>query len=67
MIMPEFSVSIRNVLLIQLLIVLLAPDYALQLRQELQKLWKTLNTPWIPLRRAARSKFWEIDMTKFEP
>jgi hypothetical protein len=41
------------------------------IHQELLRIWKTLNTPFHPLRSAKTNhksnKFWEIDMTKFEP
>ncbi len=62
------TIGIRNVLLVHLLVVVLAPDYALQVQQELSKIWKTVRTVLIIRRsRPQRSRFWEIDMTKFEP
>lgn len=70
--MFEFKtgIGIRNLLLAQMLMIVLVPGYALQVRQELAKLWKTLKTPVLPkkadrLKKAGR--FWEIDLTKFEP
>ncbi|MGE5172473.1 MAG: hypothetical protein ACM3MD_01455 [Betaproteobacteria bacterium] len=66
----EITFSIRNVLLLQLLALVVAPDYAFQVHQKLLKIWKSLNTPMLPKKPAGpkkREKFWEIDMTKFEP
>ncbi len=62
------TIGIRNVLLVHLLVIVLAPGYALQAHQELSKIWKTLRTALVIRQsRAPRSRFWEIDMTKFEP
>jgi hypothetical protein len=70
--MFEFKtgIGIRNILLAQMLMIVLVPGYALQVRRELGKIWKTLKTPIFPkkagpLKKAA--KFWEIDLTKLEP
>jgi hypothetical protein len=70
--MFEFKtdVGIRNILLAQMLMVVLVPGYALQVRRELTKLWRTLKTPVLPKRTGhskKSGKFWEIDLTKFEP
>lgn len=66
----EIMFSIRNILLLQLLTFVVAPDYAFQVHQQLLKIWKSLNTPMLlkkPAGQKKREKFWEIDMTKFEP
>jgi hypothetical protein len=67
---PETSIVIRNILLLQLLTLVVVPGYALQVHQKLLKIWKSLNTPVHPKKptgKAKKEKFWEIDMTKFEP
>jgi hypothetical protein len=67
---PEISIVIRNILLLQLLTVVVVPGYALQIHQKLLRIWKSLNTPVLPKKpavKAKKEKFWEIDMTKFEP
>jgi len=70
--MFEFKtgIDIRNILLVQMLTLVLVPGYALQVRRELVKIWKTLKTPILPRKTGSLkkgSKFWEIDLTKFEP
>jgi len=62
----------RNILIAYLAIIVMMPVNLSPVRQELLKIWKTLNAP-LPLMRQKpagqekRVKFWEIDMTKFEP
>jgi len=66
----ETSIVIRNILLLQLLALVVIPGYSLQVHQKLLKIWKSLNTPALPKKptdKAKKEKFWEIDMTKFEP
>jgi hypothetical protein len=66
----ETSLVIRTVLLFQLLTILLVPDYAFQVHQKLLKIARLLNTPVLtkkPSDKKKKQKFWEIDMTKFEP
>lgn len=70
--MFEFKtgIGIRNILLVQMLMIVLVPGYALQVRRELVKIWKTLKTPILPKKMGSlkkSGKFWEIDLTKFEP
>jgi hypothetical protein len=70
--MFEFKtgIGIRNILLVQMLMIVLVPGYALQVRRELAKLWRTLKTPVFPKRTGPSKKggkFWEIDLTKLEP
>ena len=67
---PETSIVIRNILLLQLLTLVIVPSYALQIHHKLLKIWKSLNTPALPKKptgKAKKERFWEIDMTKFEP
>jgi hypothetical protein len=67
---PETSIVIRNILLLQFLTLIVVPGYALQIHQKLLKIWKSLNTPMLPKKptgKAKKERFWEIDMTKFEP
>ncbi len=41
------------------------------IQRELIRIWKTLKTPLLPIKSIrtnhSSNKFWEIDMTKFEP
>jgi len=66
-----FAINLRNMLLFQLLLVLAFSGSTTVLHQELHRIWKMLNTPFLPLRSTRTNhksnKFWEIDMTKFEP
>ena len=64
------SMLIRNILLLQLLTIFLVPDYAFQVHQKMLKIVRLLDTPVLtkkPSRKIKKEKFWEIDMTKFEP
>ena len=70
--MFEFKsgIGIRNILLVQLLVLVLVPGYALQVRRELVKIWHTLKTPIFPKKTVSlkkSGKFWKIDLTKLEP
>lgn len=70
--MVDFKIGfgIRNILLVQVLLIVMVPDYALQVRRELAKIWKMLKTPILPKRTGPSKKggkFWEIDLTKLEP
>jgi hypothetical protein len=63
--------GIRNILLIQLLLIVTSPAQAIQVRRELLKIWKRNNTSVLPKENALSNKkkgsFWEIDLTRFEP
>ena len=65
------SLNLRNILVFQLLIVFTLAMNPPVVQRELLKIWKTLNTPLLqkkPTKPNHRSgKFWEIDMTNFEP
>ena len=66
----EVSFSIRNILLLQLLTFAVARDSVCLARQKLSKIWKSFTTLLRSKKPAAggkKGKFWEIDMTKFEP
>jgi hypothetical protein len=66
----EISFSMRNILLLQLLTFVVVKDSAFQLCQKLLKIWKALKDlllAWKPSGQGKRAKFWEVDMTKFEP
>ncbi len=66
----EISFGIRNILLLQLLTLVVAKDAVSQLCQRLLKFWKSLKTPLLsrkPPHQRKKEKFWEVDMTKFEP
>jgi hypothetical protein len=64
-------IALRNILLIQLLMALTLAGNSPRLQQELLRIWKTLKAPLLwkkPLKPNHKSgKFWEIDMTDFEP
>jgi hypothetical protein len=64
-------IALRNVLLVQLLTALTLAGNSPRLQQELLRIWKTLKTPLLrkkPNKPNHKSgKFWEIDMTDFEP
>jgi hypothetical protein len=63
------AISIRNILLVQLMVIVLVPGHVALVRHELLKIWKRINEPLFfnKERGEKKNKFWEIDMTKFEP
>ena len=64
-------IALRNILLVQLLTALALAGNFPRLQQELLRIWKTHNAPLLwkkPAKPNHKSgKFWEIDMTDFEP
>jgi|GEM_PF-3822296 len=66
-----FAINLRNILLFQLLVALALAGNVPVVQQELLKIWNRLNTPLLPKKSSRTNhksnKFWEIDMTKFEP
>jgi len=62
-------ITLRNIMLLCIFMTINAAVNMPQLQQELLKLWKNLKTPRLPKKPASQKsdKFWEIDMTKFEP
>jgi len=71
MVHDAFAITVRNILLLLLIIMTIAPGRVMPARQELLKLWKTLRPPLFSKNTKpagnCRGTFWEIDMTKFEP
>ena len=67
----EITITLRNILALTLFTVVIMNDHSLLVRQELLKIWKTLNTPLLPEKPSRTNhksnSFWEIDMTDFEP
>jgi hypothetical protein len=69
---PEI-INLRNILFFQLFAVLAfaRAENAPVIHRELLRIWKTLKTPLLPIKSTrtnhSSNKFWEIDMTKFEP
>ncbi len=65
------TIALRNILLVQLLMALTLAGNSPRLQQELLRIWKSLNAPLLwkkPTKPNHKSgKFWEIDMTDFEP
>jgi hypothetical protein len=66
-----FMIILRNMLLVQILAILTRAADMPVIQHELLKIWRTLNTPLLPKRpekpNHKSGRFWEIDMTKFEP
>ena len=62
---------IRNILLVHVLTALTIRCNDRLFEQALLRLWKTLNRPLLPKKTGKTNhqsgKFWEIDMTNFEP
>ena len=63
----QLYAALRNVLLVQLLLIGLAPEFAFQVYHHFLKIWKAFHVPSLPKKDKKRSRFWEIDMTNFEP
>lgn len=67
----EISLAMRNILLIQLLLVIMVPSYGVPVYLKLLHIWKKFNASMVTQSRARtnkkRNKFWEIDMTDLEP
>ena len=65
----DAAIAIRNILLVQLMVIVLVPGHVALFRYELLKIWKRINEPLSFNKETSRkkNKFWEIDMTKFEP
>lgn len=65
------TLNFRNILILQLLLFLTLAWNAPLVQQELLKIWNILNNPLHSKKTAGTNhksgKFWEIDMTKFEP
>jgi hypothetical protein len=66
-----FAINFRNMLIFQLVLVLTFVANTAAFHQKLLIIWKTLKTPFLPIRSTRTNhksnKFWEIDMSKFEP
>jgi hypothetical protein len=64
----ELLLGIRNLLLVHLMIAASIPEQTARLQYGVLRMWKTLTTRPVSKRSNSRTKkFWEIDMTKFEP
>ena len=67
----SMMIALRNILLVQFLMSLMLAGNSPRLQQELLRIWKTLNSPLLRKRPAKPNhrsgKFWEMDMTDFEP
>ncbi len=63
----ELNIGLRNLLLMQLALIFLAPTYAFEVRRELLRLWRSIHAPFLRKKAPKKGSFWEIDMTKFEP
>jgi len=59
---------LRNILLVQLVLAAAVPESTLRLHRALLKLWQGLKAPVrLQKKQVKKNRFWEIDMTKFEP
>ena len=67
MVAHELTLGIRNLLLVQLMLIITSPGHTLLVRQELLKIWKCITAPALFKKNKKQNSFWEIDMTKFEP
>ncbi len=65
----EISFSMRNILLLHLVTLVMVKYSAFQLCQKLLNVWKSLKAmlAWKLSNQGKRGKFWEVDITKFEP
>ena len=61
--------ALRNALLLQFLVILMVPDHAAAaVHRHLLRAWRSLHAPFLEKKPPRKgSRFWEIDMTKFEP
>jgi hypothetical protein len=67
---PDLTLALRNVLLLQFLVILLLPEHAaVAVHRHLLRAWRSLHAPFLEKKHRLKkgSRFWEIDMTKFEP
>jgi hypothetical protein len=71
MYIETITTNIRNILLFQLMAALTIAGNVPVIHRELLRIWKTLKAPFLPIKSTKTNhrsnKFWEIDMTKFEP
>jgi hypothetical protein len=65
------AINLRNILLLQLLVVLSIALNIPIIHRDLLRFWNTLKAPFLMIKSTKTNhpsnKFWEIDMTKFEP
>lgn len=65
------TLNLRNILALNLLVLLTLAGSEPLVQRELLKIWNILNHPLLPKKTSGTNhksnKFWEIDMTKFEP
>ena len=66
----DLILALRTVLLLQFLIILMLPEHAAAaVQRHVLTAWRSLHAPFLGKKHQPRkgSRFWEIDMTKFEP
>ncbi len=65
----DIALAFRNALLLQFLVMLLLPEQVVvAVHRHLQKAWKWIQAPLREKKPPRKgSRFWEVDMTKFEP
>lgn len=64
----DLALALRNALLLQLLVIALMPEHAVvSVHRHLQQVWRRIHAPRLKRQPRKGSRFWEIDMTNFEP
>jgi hypothetical protein len=64
----HLAIGLRNLLMLQLLVAVLAPERVIALNRNITRIWRSFLAPLRARKcRPAGKSFWEIDMTKFEP
>jgi len=65
------AINLRNILLFQLIVAFAFAESSPAVHHELFRIWKRLKVPLLLIKpnktNHPSNKFWEIDMTKFEP
>lgn len=65
----DLALALRNALLLQFLVILMLSDHAaVAVHRHLRKAWRRVQAPLLAKRKPRKAnRFWQIDMTKFEP
>jgi len=67
---PEADLALRNILILQLLVFAITRDQQHLVYKKIEQFRKRLSKPFLflkPTDAQKKDKFWEIDMTNFEP
>ncbi len=65
----DIALAARNIVFLECLLILMLPDHAVaSAHRNLRKAWRSIQVPRVWMKPNKKgSRFWEIDMTKFEP